>query len=323
MKIIFMGTPDFAVPGLDILMKHGYNIAGVVTAADKPAGRGRKIKYSPVKKFALENNIPVFQPTNLKENDFVKKLKSLKPDLFIVVAFRMLPKVIWQIPKFGTFNLHASLLPQYRGAAPINWAIINGEKETGVTTFFIDEKIDTGKIIFTEKTEIGEDENAGDLHDRLMEMGAGLILKTVRAIENRDFKLIDQDNLNIQSSNLKPAPKIYKDDCKINWNRNTNDIYNFIRGLSPYPTAFTKLVAPDKTTRIVKIFKAGKIDYKPENFQPENLPGSIYTDGKNYLKVYCNDGLLDIEEIQMEGKRRMKMDEFLRGFSINNEWKMV
>jgi len=320
-KIVFMGTPDFAVPSLDILVKNGYNIAGVITAPDKPAGRGRKISYSPVKKYALSNNLLVLQPQNLKDENFINRLKSLKPDIQVVIAFRMLPKAVWEIPPLGTFNLHASLLPQYRGAAPINWAVINGEKETGVTTFFIKEEIDTGKIILSEKVEITPNETAGELHDKLMMIGANLVLLTVDSIINNKYSLTNQSELTVEAASLKKAPKIFKEDCRIDWTKSVNEIYNFIRGLSPYPGAFTELVSPNHKTLLLKIYRAEKTETcKEDIIKDKDLsPGKIQTDGKGYLKISCKNGFINITEIQQEGKRMMKIEEFLRGFSINNK----
>ncbi len=312
-----MGTPDFAVPSLDILLRAPYSVVGVVTSPDKPSGRGQKMKYSPVKEYALENNLPVFQPKNLKDPDFISQLYSLKANLFIVVAFRMLPAVVWQMPRLGTFNLHASLLPQYRGAAPINWAIINGEKVTGLTTFFIDEKIDTGKIIFTEKINIDQNKNAGDLHDRMMLKGALLVLQTVRAIENDSLNIVPQDSLIDQNLSLKPAPKIFREDCEIDWNKGLTDIYNFIRGLSPYPCSFTNLISPDGDTRIIKVYRAEKATGIRKT---EFNVGSILTDNKSFLMIGCEDGFINIIEIQIEGKKRMNIEDFLKGFQISNAW---
>ena len=314
-RIVFMGTPDFAVASLDILVSNGYNIVGVVTAPDRQAGRGRKLSISPVKKYALENGLTILQPEKLKDKNFLTELKLLKPDLQVVVAFRMLPEVVWSLPRLGTFNLHASLLPQYRGAAPINRAVMNGEKETGVTTFFIDEKIDTGKVIMWEKVSIGEDETAGELHDRLMITGAELVLKTVEKIIGGDYTLIDQNK--IDTSVLKPAPKIFKEDCRINWKQDIDSIYNFIRGLSPYPGAFTELISPDGEKYFVKIFRAEK----SANNEQVN-PGILKTDSKTFIRIYGKNGYININEIQIAGKKRMKTDELLRGFHISNEWKV-
>jgi len=317
--IIFMGTPEFAVPSLEILFQHGYSIKAVLTAADKPAGRGREIKSSPVKNAAIKNDIPVLQPTNLKDDNFIRQLKSLKPDLFVVVAFRMLPREVWEIPPLGTFNLHASVLPQYRGAAPINWAIINGETRTGVTTFFIDEKIDTGKIIDSRAIAINPGDTAGSLHDKLKILGAELVLKTVEKIAKDSYELKDQDQLMESESKLKKAPKIFKEDCRINWKLPVKDIQNFIRGLSPLPGAFTTLVSPEGKGWIIKIFQS---DISEPDNKHQNEQASILTDGKNFLKVDLSGGTLDILEIQQEGKKKMKVDEFLRGFKISDNWSL-
>ncbi len=297
-----MGTPDFAVASLSALQQAGLNIVGVVTAADKPAGRGQKINESAVKKYAVENDLKVLQPLKLKDPEFLAELKSLNADLFVVVAFRMLPEVVWQMPEKGTINLHGSLLPQYRGAAPINHVIINGEKETGVTTFFLKQEIDTGDVIFSDSVRISDSVTAGDLHDKLMTVGANLLVKTVKAIEADDYNEVPQ----IQSENLKSAPKILKDFCKIDWNNTNQTVYNHIRGLSPYPTAFT--ILNDKT---LKIFNA-----EPENIQPEIEVGTYSTDHKTYLKFATKDGFIKITDLQLEGKKRMLIDEFLRGVRL-------
>jgi len=312
-----MGTPDFAVPTLDVLIKAPYEIAGVVTSPDKPSGRGQKMRPSPVKEYAIECNLPVFQPKNLKDPTFISQLSSLQADLFIVVAFRMLPEVAWKMPPLGTFNLHASLLPQYRGAAPINWAIINGEKETGLTTFFIDEKIDTGKILFREEIAIDENESAGDLHDRMMLKGALLVLQTVRAIECGSNKVIPQESLVNKNIPIHQAPKIFRDDCEINWNRNTTEIFNFIRGLSPYPCSYTHLISPEQDSHKVKIYRSEIYVDANDN----ELPASIKTDNKGFLRIRCKDGYLNIKEIQLQSKKRMNIEEFLRGFQISCDWK--
>ena len=318
-----MGTPEFAVPSLEILINGGYQIVAVVTAPDKPAGRGRKLKYSPVKKYAFEKQIPVLQPTNLKNSEFIEELKSYQADLQIVVAFRMLPEIIWKMPALGTFNLHASLLPQYRGAAPINWAIINGETETGVTTFFIDEKIDTGRIILCEKIKIAETETAGELHDRLMIKGAELVLKTVMAIEKGKVRANPQENLIQPEIKLKPAPKIFKEDTRINWEKPRQEVFNLIRGLSPYPGAYTTLKAPGNKKWIIKIFKSEFADTGTDEDKQMVIPGTVLTDRKTYLYIKCGDGIIGVKEIQLEGKRRMNIAEFLRGFYINNDWKAI
>jgi methionyl-tRNA formyltransferase len=320
MKIIFMGTPEFAVPSLDVLVKNGYHIVAVVTAPDKPAGRGRKIKYSPVKEYALEKQIPVMQPTHLKGTEFIEELKSCHADLQIVVAFRMLPEIVWKMPSRGTFNLHASLLPQYRGAAPINWAIINGETETGITTFFIDEKIDTGRIILREKIKIEKAETAGELHDRLMVKGSELVLKTVKAIEEDLVQTKPQKQLVQSEIKLKSAPKIFKEDTRIDWEKPKQDVFNLIRGLSPYPGAYTKLISPGNESWIIKIFKSELVDIGQDVEKHRIVPGIMLTDQKTYLYIGCGNGIIGVKEIQLEGKRRMNIAEFLRGFNINSEW---
>lgn len=302
MKIVFMGTPDFAVASLSALQQAGLSIVGVVTAADKPAGRGQKLNESAVKKYAVENGLRVLQPLKLKDPVFIEELKSLEADLFVVVAFRMLPEIVWQMPSKGTINLHGSLLPQYRGAAPINHVIINGEEETGVTTFFLKQEIDTGDIIFTDSVAITETETAGTLHDKLMVVGANLLVKTVKAIEADDYNEVPQP----ESEELKAAPKIFKDYCKIDWNQPNQTVYNHIRGLSPYPTAFTTL--NDKN---FKIFNA-----EPEDKEPGISTGAFLTDGKTYLKFATKDGFIKVTDVQFEGKKRMLIDELLRGMRL-------
>lgn len=302
LRIIFMGTPEFAVASLKILVEHHYNIVAVVTAADKPAGRGRQLQSSPVKQFAIEKDIPVLQPEKLKAPEFIKELKSFQADLFIVVAFRMLPEIVWSMPPKGTFNLHGSLLPQYRGAAPINHAIINGETVTGVTSFFLQHEIDTGNIIFKEEVPILPEDNAGTVHDKLMEVGAQVVLKTVKAIENNSAPSIPQDH----AAFIHHAPKIFKDDCKIDWSKKSIEIHNFIRGLSPYPTAFT--VFQDK---ILKVYTA-----KPELSGETQPVGTFESDGSSYLRFKTVDGWLYLLEVQAEGKKRMDVGSFLRGIRI-------
>lgn len=297
-----MGTPDFAVASLSALQLAGLNIVGVVTAADKPAGRGQKINESAVKKYAVENGLKVLQPLKLKDPQFLADLKSLNADLFVVVAFRMLPEVVWQMPKKGTINLHGSLLPHYRGAAPINHVIINGEKETGVTTFFLKQEIDTGDVIFADSVAISDSETAGDLHDKLMVVGANLLVKTVKAIEADDYNEVPQ----LQSEDLKSAPKIFKEFCKVNWDNTNQSVYNHIRGLSPYPTAFTVL-----NDKALKIFNA-----EPESVKPEVEAGTYLTDNKTYLKFATKDGFIKLTDLQLEGKKRMLIDEFLRGVRL-------
>jgi methionyl-tRNA formyltransferase len=302
MRIVFMGTPDFAVASLAALITAGFHVVAVVTAADKPAGRGQKLQESAVKKYAVEQGIPVLQPLKLKDPAFIEELTAFQADLQVVVAFRMLPEVVWNMPAKGTINLHASLLPNYRGAAPINHAIINGESTSGVTTFFLKHEIDTGDVIFADTVQIGPDETAGELHDKLMIVGAELLVKTVMAIEANDYTEQPQ----IQSNVLKHAPKIFKEFCEINWDKPAQEIHNLIRGLSPYPTAFTRL--QDKT---LKVFKAEMLPGKP------NVnPGSQETDGKTFLQFAAQDGWIRLTDIQYEGKKRMQIDEFLRGMRL-------
>ena len=318
-RIVYMGTPEFAVAPLDELIKNGYNIVGVVTVADKASGRGLKINESAVKKYAVEHNIPVLQPLSLKDPEFLEALRAWKADLFVVVAFRMLPKVVWEMPKLGTFNLHAALLPQYRGAAPINWAVINGDKATGVTTFMIDEGMDTGKIMFREQCLIGPDENVGEVHDKLMEAGSRLVVQTVEAIieGNADFRV--QRSFIQGSEILRPAPKLTRELCHIDWNGKTKHIYNLIRGLSPYPAAFTELTKDEKVLQM-KIYKAVKVtgdDYTAmlgQNGLDAAAPGTILSDGKTYLAIGTADGAISVTELQLSGKKRMAVKDFLIGF---------
>ncbi len=300
-----MGTPDFAVAILDTLIKNTYNVVGVITAPDRPAGRGRKLNESAVKKYAIDNKLTILQPTNLKDPSFLEELKALEANLQIVVAFRMLPKVVWQMPKYGTFNLHASLLPEYRGAAPINWAIINGERKTGVTTFFIDDKIDTGEMILQEETPISPTENAGSLHDRLMVLGAKVVLKTVKRIESGNF------DTTAQASNqaLKLAHKIHKDTCKIDWSLPIDTIYNFIRGLSPYPSAWTSLQIGDDSL-MMKIYEVERVK------EPHNLKTGDVVSDKKEMKVAVKDGYINLLEIQIQGKRRMAVKDVLNGLDL-------
>lgn len=305
LKIIYMGTPEFAVAGLKILLENGFHIVAVVTAPDKPSGRGLHLQQSPVKQFAVSNNIPVLQPEKLKNPEFISSLRSYHADLQVVVAFRMLPEIVWNMPPLGTLNLHASLLPDYRGAAPINHAIINGEKITGATTFFLKHEIDTGDIIFSEKINIEENDDAGTLHDKLMDLGADLILKTVTAIEANNYTPVPQS-----TSSQKIAPKIFKENCMINWNDTTENIRNFIRGLSPYPAAYTIV-----NNKSLKIFKAEK-----EITSHNETPGKLITDNKSYIKFAATDGFINVKELQSEGKKRMATPDFLRGnnLSANN-----
>jgi methionyl-tRNA formyltransferase len=304
-----MGTPEFAVASLDVLVKNNYNVVGVVTVPDKPAGRGQQLQESAVKKYAKEKGLKILQPEKLKDDSFVNELKALSADLQIVVAFRMLPEVVWDMPPLGTYNLHASLLPKYRGAAPINWAVINGEKETGVTTFKLKHEIDTGNILFQEKVAITETMTAGELHDKLMVVGSDLILKSVEAIGSGSYELKPQDH-----TEVKHAPKIFKDTCKINWQNGVNEIYNLIRGLSPYPAAFTEFKDPAGTILSVKLFTTEK-----EISSHTSPNGLVITDGKSFLKVACAGGFIKIGELQLQGKKRMKTDEFLRGYKFASE----
>jgi methionyl-tRNA formyltransferase len=312
LRIVFMGTPEFAVATLEALLVNGFNVVGVVTVPDKPAGRGRKITMPAVKAFAETANIPVMQPVSLRDPEFVSKLKELDADLFIVVAFRMLPGVVWKIPRIGTINLHASLLPDYRGAAPINHAIINGEIITGVTTFFIDEKIDTGNILMSEKINISNTENAGDIHDKLMKLGADVVIQTIKEIALNRIVPISQEKLLQPGYSPKTAPKIHPDFCFIDWNREAEQIHNFIRGLSPYPCAKTFLKNELRTSSL-KIFES-----LPENDRHTLQPGHIISDGKHFLKIACKNGFINIISLQLEGKSRMSTSEFLRGFRIDD-----
>ncbi|NQY07323.1 MAG: methionyl-tRNA formyltransferase [Flavobacteriaceae bacterium] len=311
LKIVFMGTPDFAVTILDSLLKAKHTITGVITAPDKPAGRGRKLNQSAVKKYALEQDLNILQPTNLKSEEFIEELSELEANLFIIVAFRMLPKVVWGMPKFGTFNLHASLLPNYRGAAPINWAIINGEKTTGVTTFFIDEKIDTGEIILNKSCSIEEDESAGELHDKLMHLGSKLVLETVALIQEGDVKTKKQEDV----EDIKTAYKIHRDTCKINWDNDIDTIYNHIRGLSPYPSAWTTLQNGEEEYEL-KIFKANK-----ELASHESIPGTLVYNKKT-LKIAVSGGYLVIQEVKLQGKRKIAVVDFLNGFNFELDAKV-
>jgi len=311
-RIVFMGTPGFAVASLGALLMNGFNVSGVVTTPDKPAGRGRKISASPVKEFAVSHYLPVMQPVNLKDPDFLSSLISLKPDIFIVVAFRMLPEPVWKIPPLGTFNLHASLLPQYRGAAPVNHAIINGETVTGVTTFLIDDKIDTGNILLREEVNIFPYENAGDLHDRLMKYGARLVIKTLRGIIENKIKPQPQQNFMMPGEVLKKAPKIFPSDSVIDWNNDPEQIHNLIRGLAPVPCAGSTLVKENKTVSF-KIYES-----YPETASHSFKPGSIISDGKEKMKIACKSGYVHILQLKPEGRKRMSTPEFLRGFRLSD-----
>ncbi|HTB06601.1 MAG TPA: methionyl-tRNA formyltransferase [Bacteroidia bacterium] len=314
LRIVFMGTPEFAVATLDALLKSRHTVVGVVTVPDKPANRGLKLQASAVKEFAVQHNIPVLQPEKLKNEEFIKALKALNPDLQVVVAFRMLPEIVWALPEYGTINLHASLLPQYRGAAPINWAIINGEKETGITTFFISHQIDTGDILQREKVPINDDDDAGIVHDKLMALGAELVVKTVDSIADNIIHPIKQEAETV----LKAAPKIFRENCKINWNKSAEEVYNLIRGLSPYPGAWTEIANDKGDKTSLKIYKTAKS-------LATSLPmGTIAVNDKNQLLVGCSEGSIEIIELQAEGKKRMKAVDFLRGFPINQKnWKAI
>jgi len=320
-RIVFMGTPDFAVPTLDALVQGGYNVVGVITMPDKPAGRGHKVQYSPVKQYALDHNLPLLQPEKLKDEQFLADLRAWQADLQIVVAFRMLPEVVWNMPRMGTFNLHAALLPQYRGAAPLNWAVINGDKATGATTFFLDHQIDTGRIILKEPLEIGDEENVGSVHDRMMEMGKGLVTRTVDLLVEAEgdvarIPTIDQETLvadleaSTGISELRPAPKIFKETCEMHFTEPVRKLHNLVRGLSPYPAAWTTLgeLSP------VKVYRTSIVsEGKPQ--EPESI-GKILTDNKSYLQIVCADGILALEELQLPGKKRMEVRALLNGFKF-------
>ena len=298
LRIVYMGTPDFAVESLRCLVEGGYNVVGVITMPDKPAGRGHKLQFSPVKQYALEHSLPLLQPEKLKDEAFVEALREWKADLQIVVAFRMLPEVVWNMPRLGTFNLHASLLPQYRGAAPINWAVINGDTETGITTFFLRHEIDTGEVIQQVRIPIADTDDVGIVHDKLMMLGGKLVTETVDAILNDAVKPIPQEEMAVVGE-LRPAPKIFKDTCRIDWNQPVKRIYDFIRGLSPYPAAWSELVQPDGETVVMKIFETEKI------IQSHQLtPGTLLTDGKTNIQVAAHDGIIGICALKLPGKKR-------------------
>jgi methionyl-tRNA formyltransferase len=302
LRIIFMGTPEFAVESLEAIVEAGYKVVAVITAPDKPKGRGRKLAMSPVKESAIKHNIPVLQPTNLKSPDFIEELKAYRANLQVVVAFRMLPEVVWSMPEYGTFNLHASLLPQYRGAAPINWALINGEKKTGVTTFFLQHEIDTGNVILQEKEPIDPLDTLGDLYARLMKKGAQLVVKTVEAVEKESYTLSPQQ----EPEEMKHAPKIFKEDCEINWSKPAREVHNFIRGLSPFPAAWTHF--HDVFYKILRT--------KPVDKDIAGEPGTIESDGKKHIWVKCGEGAIEVLELQKQGKKKMTAEEFLRGNTI-------
>ena len=313
-RIAYFGTPEFAASQLEAILKAGYEVAVVVTMPDKPAGRGRKIQYSDVKKTALEHNLPLLQPEKLKSPEFLEQLASYQANLFIVVAFRMLPAVVWQMPELGTFNLHASLLPQYRGAAPINFAIINGETETGLTTFFLNEEIDKGEVIMREKVAIRLDETAGELHDELMLLGNKVVVETIKAIENGVTNPKSQEELT-NNQQLKPAPKITKEFCNVDWSRDCQTIFNHIRGLSPYPAAHTQLVSENGEQIDLKIFGT-EMEVGPTYV--EN--GRVVTDNKRFLKIATNDGFIHLTQVQQAGKKAMPIADFLRGTPLHGLW---
>ena len=313
MRIVFMGTPEFAVESLKALVTANKNVCAVVTVPDKPAGRGLQTQKSDIKQYAEEIGIPILQPIKLKDEEFINELQKINADLFVVVAFRMLPEVIWQMPKMGTINLHASLLPYYRGAAPINWVIINGEKETGVTTFYINEKIDEGHILLQEKINISDTDTAATLYDKLKVLGAALTVDTLNKLSKNSIASVPQSNL--LNSVKKNARKIQKDDCRIKWDKSGKEIINFIRGLSPYPCAFSELVSPNGEKSFFKIYTA-----EFEQCTTNNQIGAILSDGKTFLKVVCTDGLVSLLNIQMAGKVCMEVSSFLRGFQMNSKF---
>lgn len=301
MRIVFYGTPEFAVPSLKGIVESGYEVAAVVTAPDKPAGRGLLMQHSAVKEYAMQVGLPVLQPTNMKSPVFITQLQAIKPDLQVVIAFRMMPEAVWAMPRLGTFNLHGSFLPQYRGAAPINRAIMNGETETGLTTFFINHQIDTGNILLQEKIAIAPNETAGQLHDHMMLAGADLVVKSLGMIANGKYQLTQQT----EAEDLQHAPKVFKTDCEIDWNKDIQHVFNQIRGLSPYPAAFTSIDGQQ-----LKIFVAETKSFESK----KNSPGAVETDGKTYFKIAASDGLLDLKDVQLAGKKRLSIVDFLRGF---------
>ncbi|MDR0939406.1 MAG: methionyl-tRNA formyltransferase [Mediterranea sp.] len=316
LRIVYMGTPHFAVEPLRRLVEGGYRVVGVITMPDKPAGRGHKIQYSPVKLYALEHDLPLLQPERLKDEDFVRALRAWEADLQIVVAFRMLPEVVWAMPRLGTFNLHASLLPRYRGAAPINWAVINGETETGVTTFFLSHDIDTGEVIQQVHVPIADTDNAEVVHDKLMLLGADLVVETVEAILADSVNSIPQETMAVEGE-LCPAPKIFKETCRIDWNLPVKRVYDFIRGLSPHPAAWSELVSPEGEATVVKIFESEKL-----SATHQLSPGTIVTDGKRRLEVAVPDGFVAIRSLQLPGKKRLTTEELLRGFRLTEAYQM-
>lgn len=314
LRIVYMGTPEFAVESLKRLVEGGYNVVGVITMPDKPMGRhGSVLQPSPVKAYAVSQGLKVLQPEKLKDEAFLEELRALRADLQIVVAFRMLPEAVWQMPRLGTFNLHASLLPQYRGAAPINWAVINGDTETGITTFFLKHEIDTGEIINQVRVPIADTDNVGVVYDRLMMLGGDLVLKTVDAILAGNVKTIPQETLS-STEPLRPAPKIFKDTCRIDWTKGVKPVYDFIRGLSPYPAAWTELCEPDSSPVTMKIYESSK-EFVEHTF----APGTILTDKKTYFKVASTDGFVHLLSVQLAGKKRMNVTDFLRGYRYSEK----
>ena len=314
LRIVYMGTPEFAVESLRLLVERGYNVVAVVTMPDKPAGRGHKIQFSPVKQYALEHQLPILQPERLKDPAFIEELRRYRADLQIVVAFRMLPQVVWDMPPMGTFNLHASLLPRYRGAAPINWAIINGEKETGITTFFLTHEIDTGKIIQQKRIAIADTDNVGIVHDKLMVLGAEMVCETVDNILAGTIEPVAQETFE-DGTPLPPAPKIFKETCHVDWNHTVEQVYNLVRGLSPYPAAWCEWIAPDGQAIGVKIFEASR-----RECNHDLTPGTLRTDGKKSIEIACTDGFLRLESLQLSGKKRLSAEELLRGFHLSDEY---
>lgn len=312
LKVVYMGTPDFAVESLDAICQAGYDVVGVVTVPDRQTGRGLKVTYSAVKEYALAHNLPLLQPEKLRDEQFLTDLKAWDADIFVVVAFRMLPQCVWSMPRLGTFNLHGSLLPQYRGAAPINWAVINGDTETGITTFMLNEKIDEGRILLQSKTPISEADTAETIHDRLAQMGRELVVKTLDGLEAGTLESVPQPEF----PDLRPAPKIFKPDCAIRWERDGRSLYNFVRGLSPYPAATMQMIDDNGKPQQFKVFEvAYEIDSSSQ-------VGEVVTDGKKYLKIGVSDGYLSILSLQISGKRRNSISEFLRGYNIS-DWKII
>lgn len=317
-SVVFYGTPEFAVPSLNALVTNGFNVKAVVTAVDKPAGRGLQLKASAVKQYAVQAAIPVFQPVSLKDADFQSAIQGISPDLQIIVAFRKLPEQLWKLPPLGTVNLHASLLPDYRGAAPINWAIINGDEETGLTTFLINEDIDAGNILLSERISIGVTENAGELHDKLMSRGADLLVDTAMKLAYGTITPVRQARILEGGRQARTAPKIFREHCRINWNKPVKEIYNLIRGLSPFPASFSALSDEKGNEYIMKIFEAEVVDLqKPE------IPGSIFIDGKTHLMVACNNGYLNLKEMQFSGRKVLSVSNLLNGYSIDSRWRFI